>query len=223
MFKIEIDNVSKELDGKKILDNINISFESGKIYGLHGVNGSGKTMLMRAICGLIHTTEGEVRIDGKLIGKEIEFPQSVGVLIENPGLIEEYSGYMNLKTLASIRKITTNEEIEEMMQKLLLDPTDKRKVKKYSLGMRQKVGIAQAFIDNPDLLILDEPFNALDSKSVDVVMKMIKEYKNSNRIIIIACHDKNIMDGLCDEIYCISEGVIEDRIVKESKCEDADL
>lgn len=203
---IEVKNATKKIKKHKVIDGINLTFESGKIYGINGINGSGKTMLMRAICGLIHLTEGEVNIDGKILGKDMEFPNSVGVLIEHPGLVESYTGYENLKMIADIRKNTTEEYIKNLLEKLLLDPDDKRKVKKYSLGMRQKIGIAQAFIDEPELLILDEPFNALDRKSVAVVKDMIKDYKNNERIIIITCHDKQIMEEVCDDIFSMEDG-----------------
>lgn len=205
---IEVNGAKKIINKNTVLENINLSFESGRIYGIDGINGSGKTMLMRAVCGLVRLTQGAVFIDGKQIGKDMEFPESAGVLIENPGLIEDYTGFMNLRTLADIKRITSDEEIREMLIKLKLDPDDKRKVKKYSLGMRQKVGIAEAFIDNPDIVILDEPFNALDEKSVEIVKQLIKEYINEDRIIIISCHDSNILNELCDKIYYMEEGKI---------------
>lgn len=205
---IEVNGAKKIINKNTVLDNINLSFESGRIYGIDGINGSGKTMLMRAVCGLVRLTQGAVFIDGKQIGKDMEFPESAGVLIENPGLIEDYTGFMNLRTLADIKRITSDGEIREMLIKLKLDPDDKRKVKKYSLGMRQKVGIAEAFIDNPDIVILDEPFNALDEKSVEIVKQLIKEYINEDRIIIISCHDSNILNELCDKIYYMEEGKI---------------
>lgn len=165
-------------------------------------------MLMRVICGLIRPTSGEVVIDNQILGKDIEFPQSVGVLIEHPGLIEGYTALKTLKTLADVKKITTEEQIRNLLERLGLDPDNKKKVKKYSLGMKQKVGIAEAFIDNPDLLILDEPFNALDAKTVEIVENMIKEYKNDDRIIIISCHDAALLGKVCDEIYNMEEGKI---------------
>lgn len=206
--KINICNVSKEISGMEILKDINVEMTGGKIYGIQGVNGSGKTMLMRAICGLIRVNQGEISINEKVIGKDISFPESIGVLIENPGLIENYSAFDNLRTLADIRKIATDDEIKELLTKLGLNPNDKKKVKKYSLGMRQKVGIAAAFIENPDIIILDEPFNALDAKTSEILKKMIKEYINNDRIIVITCHDFAILNSICDEIIKMEEGCI---------------
>ena len=178
VMEINISNVNKTIKGVEILRDVSLKMVGGKIYGIQGVNGSGKTMLMRAICGLIRTDNGEIKINDKIIGKDLEFPESVGVLIEKPGLIDNYTAMQNLKLLADIRKKTTDQELREFLIKLKLDPDDKRKVKKFSLGMRQKVGIAQAFIDNPDLLILDEPFNALDSEAVEILKNILREYIN---------------------------------------------
>ena len=206
--EINISNVNKNIKGVEILRDVSLKMVGGKIYGIQGVNGSGKTMLMRAICGLIRTDNGEIKINDKIIGKDLEFPESVGVLIEKPGLIDNYTAMQNLKLLADIRKKTTDQELREFLIKLKLDPDDKRKVKKFSLGMRQKVGIAQAFIDNPDLLILDEPFNALDSESVDILKTLLKEYINEDRIIILSCHSREILEEVCDEIFKMEEGKI---------------
>ena len=206
--EIIINNVNKTIKGIEILKNVSLEMKSGKIYGLQGVNGSGKTMLMRAICGLIRTDNGEIKINDKIIGKDLEFPESVGVLIEKPGLIDNYTAMQNLKLLADIRKKTTDQELREFLIKLKLDPDDKRKVKKFSLGMRQKVGIAQAFIDNPDLLILDEPFNALDSEAVEILKNVLKEYINKDRIILLSCHSREILEEVCDEIFKMEEGKI---------------
>lgn len=203
---IEIKNATKEIKKNVVLNDISLCLKSGKVYGIRGVNGSGKTMLMRAICGLIRLSSGSIQIDGKTVGKDIEFPDKTGVLIENPGLIENYTGFMNVRTLADVKKITSDEEIRDILLRLNLDPDDKRKVKKYSLGMKQKIGIAEAFIDKPDLIILDEPFNALDAKSVEIVKAMIREYINGDRIILISCHDAGILNEVCDEIYNMEEG-----------------
>lgn len=205
---IEVKHLTKCIHKNTVLMDVNLTFESGKIYGIRGVNGSGKSMLMRAVCGLIHPTKGTVEIDGKVLGKDMEFPEDVGVLIENPGLIESYSGFKNLKTLADVKKVTTDEEIRELLRKLNLDPDDPKKVKKYSLGMKQKIGIAEAFLDNPKLLVLDEPLNALDEKTVAVVKKMIREYINGERIILVTCHDMATLYEVCDVVYKMEEGKI---------------
>lgn len=205
---IEINGATKIIKGVTILDDIKIEMNGGKIYGIRGVNGSGKTMLMRAISGLVKLTRGQIIINGKIVGKDIEFPESVGLLIENPGLIDNCTGYENIKMLASIKKITSDDAIKRYMKLLGLDSDDKKKVKKYSLGMKQKVGIIEAFVDDPDLVILDEPFNALDSKTVKILENIIKEYVNDERIILISCHDSQILERICDEIIYIEEGKI---------------
>lgn len=205
---IEINGATKIIKGVTILDDIKIEMNGGKIYGIRGVNGSGKTMLMRAISGLVKLTRGQIIINGKIVGKDIEFPESVGLLIENPGLIDNCTGYENIKMLASIKKITSDDAIKRYMKLLGFDSDDKKKVKKYSLGMKQKVGIIEAFVDDPDLVILDEPFNALDSKTVKILENIIKEYVNDERIILISCHDSQILERICDEIIYIEEGKI---------------
>ena len=205
---IEINGATKIIKGVTILDDIKIEMNGGKIYGIRGVNGSGKTMLMRALSGLVKLTRGQIIINGKIVGKDIEFPESVGLLIENPGLIDNCTGYENIKMLASIKKITSDDAIKRYMKLLGLDSDDKKKVKKYSLGMKQKVGIIEAFVDDPDLVILDEPFNALDSKTVKILENIIKEYVNDERIILISCHDSQILERICDEIIYIEEGKI---------------
>lgn len=209
--EIIIKNVSRAIKNMVVLNDISLKMSSGKIYGIQGVNGSGKTMLMRAVSGLIRIDEGEIIINDKTLGKDMEFPESIGILIEKPGLIDNYSGMQNLKLLAGIRKKTTDEELRNILTRLNLNPDDKRKVKKYSLGMKQKLGIAQAFIDNPDILVLDEPFNALDGKSVEILKGMLKEYLNGDRIIILSCHSSEIISEMCDEIFYMEEGRIIER------------
>ena len=164
--KVVFNNYNKLIKKKEILTDINLTFESGKIYGLHGHNGSGKTMLLRAICGLILPTSGSVTVDGKTVGKDIEFPDSVGVIIENMSLIPEYTGFKNLQLLAGIKKKIGDSEIRDTLISVGLDPDDKRKVKEYSLGMKQKLNFAQAIMEKPELLLLDEPTNAMDVQTV---------------------------------------------------------
>ncbi len=206
--KIIINNFTKKLSNNLVLDNVNLELNSGKIYGLVGKNGSGKTMIMRAICGLILPTSGYVDIDGKVIGKDISFPQSVGALIENPGFISSYSGFRNLKVLAQIQNKISDSDIIETLKVVGLDPKDKKSFRKYSLGMKQKLGIAAAIMENPELLILDEPFNGLDEESVDRVRNLIIERKNENNIVILSCHDSEEIEKICDEIVEISLGKI---------------
>ena len=211
--KIEVKDYTKIIKGITILDDINITFESGKCYGLKGKNGSGKTMLMRAVSGLITATKGAVVIDGETLGKEISFPRSIGVLIENPAFITNYTGYKNLELLACIQNRIEKEEIQKTMEDVGLEPDDKRKYRKYSLGMKQKLGIASAFMEKPDIIILDEPINAIDEAGVIKVKKMIQEAKSRGAVIITACHDAEELQELSDEIIQIAEG----RIVKNGK------
>lgn len=206
--KIDVKNYTKFIKKKTILDNVNISFESGKIYGLHGKNGSGKTMLLRAICGLILPTSGEVSIDGKVIGKDIEFPESVGIIIENMTMLTDYTAFDNLKILAKIKKIATDEDIRSALENVGLNPDDKKKVKAFSLGMKQKLNIAQAIMEKPKLLLLDEPTNALDEESVKDVRKLLLEMKEQGVLIIIASHNKEDLEVLCDDLVEIYEGRI---------------
>ena len=163
---LELKDVSKRIGKSDILKNVNLSMEKGHIYGLWGKNGCGKTMLMRLISGLVFLSDGEILIDGESLGKDISFPRSIGALIDSPGFIPGYSGFKNLKVLASIQNKVSDEEIEDVMQRLGLNPKDKKKVKKYSLGMRQKLGITAALMEKASLILLDEPTNALDIKGI---------------------------------------------------------
>lgn len=210
--KIEIHDYTKVIRGVTILDNVNLTLESGKCYGLKGKNGSGKTMLMRAVCGLIQPTKGTVTIDGEVLGKDISFPRSVGVLIENPAFIANYTGYKNLELLASIQHRIGKEKIRETILEVGLDPDDKRKYRKYSLGMKQKLGIASAFMEDPDIIILDEPINAIDESGVKKVKDMIQRAKERGAILITACHDAEELELLSDEIIHISEGRVVNRV-----------
>lgn len=203
---IEIRNYTKEIKNKVILSNVNLNFESGKIYGLHGRNGSGKTMLLRAICGLILPTSGSVFIDGKQIGKDIEFPDHTGIIIENMKMLDDYTAFDNLKILAKINKIADNSDIKEALITVGLNPDDKKRVRAFSLGMKQKLNIAQAIMEKPDLLLLDEPTNALDEESVIKVRNMLLEQKDRGSLVIIASHNKEDLDILCDDIIEISDG-----------------
>lgn len=205
---LEIKNICKTIGSAEILKHINLEMERGKIYGLRGKNGSGKTMLMRTICGLILPTEGEIVIDGETLGKDISFPRSIGALIENPGFIADYSGMKNLEVLASIQNHVKKEEIAACMEELGLDPNDKKKFKKYSLGMKQKLGIIAAVMENPDIIVLDEPLNALDEKTVNTVKEILLRHKARGALIIISCHDREELEFLSDEIFCIEAGEI---------------
>lgn len=207
--KVVFKNYNKLIKKKEILTDINLTFESGKIYGLHGHNGSGKTMLLRAICGLILPTSGSVTVDGKTVGKDIEFPDSVGVIIENMSLIPEYTGFKNLQLLAGIKKKIGDSEIRDTLISVGLDPDDKRKVKEYSLGMKQKLNFAQAIMEKPELLLLDEPTNAMDVQTVEKVRSILVEMKEKGTLIIIASHNKEDLDALCNEFIDICDGKIQ--------------
>jgi len=204
--EIEVRNLTKIISGNSILDNINIKMTRGKIYGLKGKNGSGKTMLMRAICGLILPTEGEVIIDGQVLGKDISFPNSLGALIESPGFISNYSGFKNLKILSEIQGKIDDNKINEVLTMVGLDPKEKKKFKKYSLGMKQKLGIAAAIMEEPEIIILDEPTNALDESSVISLRKTLQKYRDAGALIIISCHDSEELEFLSDEIFFMENG-----------------
>lgn len=204
---LDIRNLIKTIDGGQVLNDISVGMDKGLIYGIKGKNGSGKTMLLRAICGLIKPTKGMVIIDGKLIGKDITFPQSVGVLIEHPGFIANLSGYDNLKLLADIKGIIGRIEIEEVMDRVGLERSSfKKKYRAYSLGMKQKLGIAAAIMEQPDLILLDEPTNALDEESVNRLASILQEEKNRGALIIIASHDMDELNRLSDTIFVMDQG-----------------
>ena len=207
--KIEIRNVTKVIKKTKVIDNVDITFEGGKIYGLSGKNGCGKTMLMRLISGLIYPTEGEVVIDGKILGRDCSFPKSIGLLIENPAFLEEYTAYENLRMLNGVGgNRLDKEEILSLIKSVGLDPHDSRKYYKFSLGMRQRLGIAAAIMGKPDVILLDEPINAIDEDGVSEIRDLVRSLSGEDRIIIIACHDKEEMEYMADEIIYMKDGKI---------------
>ena len=213
MTTIEIKEVTKMIHGNVVLDGISGIMQSGVIYGIQGINGSGKTMLMRILLGFIYPTNGVVKINGKQLGKELEFADSLGCLLENPTFLERYSGYENLKMLASIRNLIGEEEIYSILQKVGLDEeAGKKKYRKYSLGMKQRLGIAAAIMEKPDIVILDEPTNALDSDGVDMVKKLILEEKKRGALVVISCHDMTILEYLSDEIWKLENGRLVERL-----------
>ena len=214
---IEIENFNKTIKKAVILENINLTFNSGKVYGLKGKNGSGKTMLMRAICGLILPITGCVRINGQILGKDISFPPSIGALLENPAFLNGYTGFKNLKMIASIQNRIDDKQIKDTLKQVGLDPEDRRTYKKYSLGMKQRLGIAAAIMEKPDIVILDEPINALDEAGARQVRGILKEQKERGAVCIIACHDTEELEFLSDEIIEIYEGRILDNLECESK------
>lgn len=205
---IEIENVCLTLGKTEILKSINASFETGKIYGLVGRNGSGKTMLMKCICGFIRPTSGEIIVDGKRIGKDCDFPDNLGIIIETPRFIPYYSGYKNLCMLAALNKKISREEVRAAMQRVGLNPKLHLPVGKYSLGMRQRLGLAQAIMENPDILILDEPMNGLDKEGVAEMSEYLLELKNAGKTILLASHSSEDISLLCDQTFEMEKGVL---------------
>ena len=205
---VRLEDYCKSFKSAEVLKNINLTLESGKVIGLKGKNGSGKTKLMRAISGLILPTSGKVYINDKELGRHISFPPSIGILIENPSFISNYTGFKNLKILASIQNRISDDEIRDAIRKVGLDPDDKRTFKKYSLGMKQRLGIAAAIMERPDIVILDEPINALDEAGAGLIKGLLDELKANGSLIIIACHDTEELNYLSDEIYEIYDGEI---------------
>jgi len=203
---IDMKNINLKIGKNDILKNINVEFEKGKIHGLIGRNGSGKTMLMKCICGFVKPTDGTVFVADKQIGKDCDFPDSVGIIIETPGFIPYYSGYRNLKLLADLNKKIDKEKIRNTMQMVGLVPDLKRHVKKYSLGMRQRLGLAQAIMENPDLLILDEPMNGLDKDGVSDMRKYLLNLKEQGKTILIASHSAEDIEILCDTVCEMDKG-----------------
>ncbi|WP_342412253.1 ABC transporter ATP-binding protein [Bacillus sp. FSL K6-1560] len=208
---IECKNIVKKLKGNHVLDDISFSIKENEFVVLRGHNGSGKTMILRAIAGLLTLIKGEVSVNGLVIGKDIDFSEHTGLLIEYPSFIPVYSGFQNLKFLASIKKKVSDEEIKEVIRKVGLDPEDKRKVKRYSLGMKQRLGIAQAIMEKPKLLLLDEPTNALDKKGINLILDILKTEKENGTTIVVASHDDTLCENsVVDRIIDISEGKLED-------------
>lgn len=204
--KITLNNVCKSIQGAQILNDISLEFESAHIYGLYGANGSGKTMLMRAIAGLMKIDGGHVIIDGSEIGKDRDFPDSLGFIIENPSFLNTYTGFENLKLIADLKRIADDKAICDALERVGLDPKDKRKFKKYSLGMKQRLGIAAAIMEKPELIVLDEPTNALDEDAVELLINILKEEKSRGALIILACHDFEFMSQVADKIFYLKGG-----------------
>ena len=205
---ISVVHLSLTLRKTEILRDVSVNFARGNIHGLIGRNGSGKTMLMKCICGFVRPTSGTVTVAGKQIGKDCDFPESVGLIIETPGFIPYYSGYKNLKLLADLNRKIGREDIRRTMQQVGLDPDLKRHVGKYSLGMRQRLGLAQAIMESPDLLILDEPMNGLDKEGVADMRKYLLDLKSQGKTILIASHSAVDIAVLCDTVCEMDKGVL---------------
>ncbi|EES73113.1 ABC transporter, ATP-binding protein [Paenibacillus sp. oral taxon 786 str. D14] len=204
--KIEVTNFTKTIGKTNVLENINVTLNSGHIYGVVGKNGSGKTMFLRMISGLILPTKGEVKVDGKVLGKQISFPDQLGILLEKPSFLGHLTGYENLKMLAKIRNNASDEDIQSYMNLFDLDWKSKKKVKQYSLGMKQKLGIIQAMMENQQIIILDEPFNALDEASVETLRQVLRKLKAEKKLIVMTSHNKEDIQLLCDYTFTLSAG-----------------
>lgn len=217
---VELNDVSKQIRRSPILSHISVGFEKGRVYGMKGKNGSGKTMLLRVIAGLILPSSGQVRIGGKILGKDMSFPESIGVLIENPSFIGGETGLSNLSILASIQGKAGKKDLEETLERVGLDPSDKRTYRKYSLGMKQRLGIAAAIMEKPDIILLDEPINALDDKGVEAVRAILAEEKARGALIIVACHDEAELRLLSDEIFYMQDGELTGHEILDKDRED---
>ena len=213
MSYIEVKQYSKTIKGNIILDHINLQLAKGKIYGFVGKNGSGKTMLFRAICGLIKPNEGSISVDGKLLHKDISFPENLGATIEAPGFWDELTGYENLELLSKIKGLIGKKEINRALERVGLKQDDLRIYRKYSLGMKQRLAIAQAIMESPDLLILDEPTNGLDAEGVDQIRQVLLEENQRGATILIASHNKEDISILADKIYRVIDG----KLTEEAK------
>ena len=205
---IVIEHVSKIFGENKVLDDVCVSFEKGRIHGIIGRNGSGKTMLMKCICGFVPVTSGSIQVRGKKVGKDIDVPQNMGIIIETPGFLNGYSGYNNLKFLANINNKISEEKIIETLKLVKLDPHNKKHVGKYSLGMRQRLGLAQALMEDPDILILDEPMNGLDQSGVEEMREVLVALAKKGTTILMANHNAEDIEILCDTVHEMDLGVI---------------
>lgn len=206
---IKLEHITKSYNGMAILDDINLEISKGKTIGIIGANGSGKSVLFKVICGFISPDNGNTYIRGLKLGEKIDFPENVGVFINEPGYISIFDGYQNLKFLADINKKIDNEKIKITMESVGLNPDNKAKVKDYSLGMKQKLGIAQAIMEDQDILVLDEPFNALDFNTYEDIKNIIKSLKDEGRTILLTSHNFEDIEQLCDSIYIIENAQLQ--------------
>lgn len=204
----EIKNVSKKFGDETAVREVSLSLEPGKIYGIAGRNGSGKTVLFKMIIGFLRPTTGKIIVNGKEVGKDTDFAEDIGIIIETPGFLGGFCGYKNLEYLAAIRKRIGKDEIRKSMESVGLDPDSRKKVKKYSLGMRQRLGIAQAIMEHPKFLILDEPMNGLDREGAAEIRKLFLRLKEEGATILLSSHHREDMDELCDEAYEMEDGCL---------------
>lgn len=207
---VEVKRLSKSIKGNLVLDDVNLQMEKGKIYGIVGKNGSGKTMLLRCMAGLVKPTSGEIWYEGKKLYRDIEVPPETSIIIENMGLYPEFSGFQNLKFLAGIRKKITEEEIREAIERVGLNPEDKRPLKKYSLGMRQRIIIAQAIMEKPGILLLDEPTNGLDDKGIVQIREIIRQEAERGAMVVFTSHNREDIEQLCEKTFYMESGRLEE-------------
>ena len=205
---IRVMDVSKSFGEETVLHHISYDFKEGRIYGIVGNNGSGKTVLMKCICGFLIPDSGEITVNYKRIGKDMDFPQDTGIIIETPGFLPNLTGMRNLELLASLRKKIDKKAVAEAIRAVGLDPEMKKPVSKYSLGMRQRLGIAQAIMEDPDILLLDEPLNGLDNEGVEEIRKVLLSLKEKGKLIILASHSKEDIQILCDTVFRMDHGKI---------------
>lgn len=203
---IRVEHACKTIGEQKILRDINVEFEEGKAYGIVGRNGSGKSMLFQAICGFLALDQGRIAVRGQIVGKDVDFPRDIGFIINAPGFIENFSGVRNLEMLASLRGKTTREDIQKIMKRVGLDPANKKSVRKYSTGMRQRLALAQALMENPSILILDEPMNGIDQEGTAEILAILAEEKAKGKTILMSSHIPGDIEQLADAIYMMDQG-----------------
>lgn len=208
--KLVAKNVTKNIGKKEILKNVNLSMESGHIYGFIGKNGSGKTMLFRALSGLMNISSGEIRLDNQVLHKDMKILPNLGLIIENAGLYPELTGLDNLRLLAKINHKIGDEEIRKTIERVGLNPDDKRPFRKYSLGMKQRIVIAQAIMEKPDIIMLDEPTNALDKDGIAEIRNIIAEEKQRGTLILIASHNREDIELLANKVYTVNDGFVKE-------------
>lgn len=203
---VKVEDLRKTFREEEVLKGINCEFHRGKTYAVIGNNGSGKTVFFKCICGFLTPTSGRITVNGKQIGKDVDFPESIGLIIEHPGFMQQMSGFKNLRLLAGIRGRITDDQVREVIRKVGLDPSSKKAVAKYSMGMKQRLGIAQAIMEDPDLLILDEPFNGLDKGGVEEIRNLLTEWKERGKTILLTSHNSEDITLLADHVWEMDAG-----------------
>ena len=209
--RVQVEHLSKAFNGQIVLKDISIELQTGKIYGLIGRNGSGKTVLMKCICGFLQPTSGCIKIDGVTLENNDQILDEFGIIIEAPGFLPNYSAFKNLTLLSMIRGTCSKDHIKDVIRLVGLDPDSPKKVKKYSMGMKQRLGIAQAIMENPNILILDEPMNGLDNQGVLDIRKLILSLRDEGKLILLATHNREDIESLCDEVYEMDAGILSKR------------